>query len=533
MAQPILPVLALAAGLLSYTAIELPFSVESSKTSRKYLLESMTGGVALIDYDGDGLIDIYFVNGAALADPMAADAMPVKSDPKYWNRLYRNSGEMRFVDVTEKAGLRGAGYGMGAAAADFDNDGDADLYVTAYGANQLFRNDGGRFRDITAEAGVAGGGWSTGAAWVDIDNDGLLDLFVARYLEWSFADIWCGARKEGYRSYCHPDQFKPVSHLLFRNLGGGRFVDITAASGLATAPGKGLGVAIGDYDLDGLVDIAVANDAFPQQLFRNAGKARLRETALEANAAYDDDGRVFSGMGIDLADYDNDGRPDLAINALAGQRYALFRNVADGFEYASPGSGVASATRGHSGWGLRFADLDNDGWKDLVVAQGHVMDNIELTQPGTPYREPMLILRNTAGKFAEAPAGDALSVDRAARGMAVGDLDNDGTLELVVAAQESPAVVFRRAPGSNHWLTVALRGHASNRQGIGARVTVGGQAVTVSTASSYLASNDPRAHFGLGASADPVTVEVRWPSGKVQRVEGAPVDRVMTIEENR
>jgi hypothetical protein len=530
--------MALIAGLAAggagvYSAVELPFVLDASKTSRKYLIESMAGGVALLDYDGDGLLDVYFVNTAPLGDPAAPGSIPEKSEPKHWNRLYRNTGRLRFEDVTEKAGLPGAGYGMGAAAADYDNDGDTDLYVTAYGGNRLYRNEGGRFTDVTAGAGVAGGGWSTSAAWVDADHDGRLDLAVARYLRWDFEDKWCGARKEGYRSYCHPDQFEPATHLLYRNLGNGRFADVSRESRFGTAPGKGLGIAIADWDGDGRIDIAVANDAFPQQLFRSQGGGRFEEVGLERNVAYDDDGRVFSGMGIDFGDYDNDGRPDLIVDALASQRYALFRNTTEGFEYVSGKSGVAAATRSHSGWGLRLGDFDNDGWQDLLVAQGHVMDNIELTQPGMKYREPLVLLRNDGGRFgaAEPAAGG----EYAARGMATGDLDNDGTLEAVVCVQGAKAFVLRRAPAAGHWLSVKLRGRTSNRDGIGAAVVVRSSGTarmrTVSTASSYLASNDPRAHFGLGADGWPVTVEVRWPSGIRQRVEGVEVDREAVIVE--
>lgn len=536
----LLPAVCLCAHFGAFEATELPFVHQPSKTPKKYLLESVGSGVATFDYDGDGRLDVYFVNGAALRDPMPKKGAPEKRDAMYWNRLYRNSGRGKWEDVTDRAGVRGATYGMGAAAADFDNDGDTDLYVTGYPANELFRNNGdGTFTEISTQAGVSGGGWSTGAAWVDADNDGKLDLAVVRYMEWDFEpDKWCGAEKPGYRSYCHPDNYPPASYFLYRNLGGGRFADVSSASGFGKAPGKGLGIAIADYDSDGRIDIAVANDSAPQQLFRNLGGLRFSEVGFEANVAYDDDGREFSGMGVEFADYDNDGRPDLLINALALQRYGLFRNTATGFEYVSSSTGIAASTRNHSGWGMRLADFDNDGLVDMAVAQGHVMDNIELTQPAVRYKEPMLMLRNNGSRFVDvtAQAGEAFSVPRAARGAAFGDMDNDGTLDMVVSAQLDHAVVFHgRAAGSYHWLIVKLVGSSSNREGIGAsvRVVTGErrQFRTVSTAGSYLSSNDVRAHFGLGAAAVADVVEVAWPSGRRQRIMAVAADQVLTLRE--
>ena len=530
----------LCAQFAEYEPTELPFVHQPSKTSRKYLLESVGSGVALLDYDGDGRLDIYLVNGAALRDPMPKKSAADKREPVYWNRLYRNLGAGKWEDVTERAGVRGAYYGMGAAAADFDNDGDTDLYVTGYPSNELFRNNGdGTFTEISAQAGVAGGGWSTGAAWLDADGDGKLDLAVVRYMEWDFEpDKWCGPQKPGYRSYCHPDTYPPASYFLYRNLGDGKFADVSSSSGFGKAPGKGLGIAIADYDLDGKIDIAVANDSAPQQLFRNLGGMRFAEVGFEANVAYDDEGREFSGMGVEFADYDNDGRPDLLINALALQRYGLYRNTANGFEYVSPQTGVAAITRNHSGWGMRLADFDNDGRVDIAVAQGHVMDNIELTQPAVKYKEPMMLLRNDGARFVEVTrgGGSAMNTPRAARGAAFGDLDNDGVLDMVVSAQLDHAVVFRgHATGSNHWLMLKLIGSVSNRDGIGARVRVvtGGrqQVRTVSTAGSYLSSNDVRAHFGLGAAVVADVVEVEWPSGKRQRVTGVTTDQVLTLRE--
>ncbi|MBI3683733.1 MAG: CRTAC1 family protein [Acidobacteria bacterium] len=517
------------------------FRHQASKTWRKYLIESTTGGVAMLDYDNDGRLDLYFVNGAELKDPMRAGAQPEKTNPGYWNRLFRNRGDGTFEDVTEQAGVKGAGYGMGVATGDYDNDGDTDLYVTAYPRNTLYRNNGdGTFTNVTEQAGVAGGGWSTSAAFVDIDHDGLLDLVVVRYVNWDFEpDIWCGARTPNLRSYCHPDQFQPIHHLVYRNKGGGEFEDVTARSGFLKAPGKGLGIAIHDFDRDGRIDIAVANDSVPQQLFHNLGGGVFREMGFDAGIAYDDDGNTYGGMGIDFEDYDNDGWPDLVINALASQRYAMYRNRKGSFEYISAQTGVGPATWLNSGWGMKFFDYDNDGWKDLVVAQGHVMDNIHLTQPRISYLEPLKLLRNIKGKFFDvsAQAGPPFQKPLAARGAAVGDLDNDGLLDIAVACLDGAPVVIRNAGGNaNHWIGLHLIGTASNRDGIGARirlVTAGGleQHRIVSAASSYLAANDKRAHFGLGADARVKLIEIQWPSGRTQTLEDVSADRYLRVKE--
>jgi hypothetical protein len=514
--------LAAAFALLPFRPAELPFEHNPSKTPRKYLIESVGSGVALLDYDNDGLLDVYLVNAAELKDPMPAGAVPVKSSPRFHNRLYRNLGRGRFEDVTARAGLAGAAYGMGAAAADFDNDGFPDLYVTAFPRNQLFHNNGdGTFTDVTAASKTAASGWSSSAAWLDYDGDGLLDLAVVRYLHWDFEpDLWCGAREPGMRSYCHPDQFRPVSHLLFRNKGDGTFDDVSASSGFGRHPGKGLGIALADYDRDGLTDIAVANDAFPQQLFRNLGGGKFEETGFDAGIAYDDDGRVFSGMGIDFGDYDNDGWPDLIINALASQRYALFHNRNGAFEYQSPASGVAAITRNRSGWGIKFLDASGHGRLDILGAQGHVMDNIQLTQPAVPYLEPLLLMRNLGGgRFADASreAGPAFLEPRASRGAAFGDLDNDGALDAVVNVNGGRALVLWGAPPPDNWLLI-------DGLPIGAAVRAGNQWRTVSTAGSFLSSNDPRAHFrGLPAE---VEIEIRYPGGKSARFTSVRTNRI-------
>lgn len=520
---------------LAVAAGTVPFRNQSSPTGEKYLIETMTGGVALLDYDGDGRLDIFLVNGAALQDPMPKGARPDKSDPRFWNRLYRNT-PAGFIDVTERAGVRGHSYGMGAAVGDYDNDGRPDLYVTNFGENNLYRNLGdGRFEDVTANAGVKGGGWSTAAAFVDYDRDGDLDLFVARYLEWDFAlNKWCGARQRGHRSYCHPDEFKPVSQMLFRNNGDGTFADVSRTAGVAVES-KALGVAINDYNRDGWPDIAVANDSWPQQLFRNNGDGTFREVGLTAGIAYDEDGRVYAGMGIDFADYDNDGWPDLFVNALANQRYWLYRNVKGSFEPVTGKTGLGELTRLSSGWGARFLDYDNDGLRDIFVAQGHVMDNIELTQPGVRYREPLALLRNLGGEFTRA-AVPGFDVPLAARGAATGDLNGDGFLDIVVNCNNGPAVVHINRGGRGHWLSIDLQGRRSNRDGIGGRVRVETgsgreQHGFVSTASSYLSASDKRVHFGLGEDRAVRLIEVTWPSGTVQRLENVEADSVVKVVE--
>lgn len=500
----------------------------------------MVGGVATLDYDGDGRMDLFFVNGARLSDPMPAGKAPDKSAPQYWNRLYRNAGGGKFEDVTASAGVAGHSFGMGVAVGDYDNDGRPDIYVTNYGRNILFHNDGeGRFSDVTTKAGVEAGGWSTGAVFVDVDNDGKLDLFVSRYLKWDFPDIWCGARTPNRRAYCHPDQFEPISHLLYRNLGNGTFEDISDRAGIAAKPGKGLGVAIHDFDRDGRIDIVVANDSYPQQLFHNLGNARFEEIGLASGVAYDDDGKLFAGMGIDFDDYDNDGWPDIFVNALGNQRYALFQNVRKIFEYASGPTGIGQASLLHSGWGTHFFDYDNDGWKDLVVAQGHVMDNVELTQPNLHYLESLLLMRNTGGKFADVSgkAGPGFQIPVAARGAVVADLDNDGGIDLVISCLNRHPLVLRNTHVSgNHWLTVRTIGTRSNRDGIGTRVAVTTASGTklngiVSTAGSYLSASDPRVHFGLGKNDKITRLEIAWPSGQLQTIDEVVVDRILTVTE--
>jgi hypothetical protein len=515
------------------------FQYLASHTSKKYLPETMGGGVALFDYDNDGRMDIFFVNGAPLTDPTPKGTVPQKSEPKYWNKLFHQKSDGTFEDVTEKSGLQGAGYGMGVAVGDYDNDGYEDLYVTALGGNKLYHNNGdGTFTDVTEKAGVPGSGWSTSAAWVDLDNDGLLDLVVLRYLQWDFEEIWCGEHKEGFRSYCHPDIFQPIAPLVFHNDGNGHFSEVSQKIGLSK-PGKGLGIALADYDRDGKIDIFVANDSMVQFLYHNKGEGTFEEVGLASQVAVDGDGRTYAGMGVDFADYNNDGWPDLLITDLANQRYALYQNNADStFTYSSFSAGLGRITMLHSGWGVRFFDYDNDGWKDVIVAQGHDLDTVELNYPNLRYREPMLLVRNTGTGFVDVSveSGEVFGQAWLGRGLAIGDIDNEGRVDVVVATNDGPAYVLRNeTPTQNHWLTLKLVGHRSNRDAIGAEVKVttskGEQFATVSTAGSYLSSSDKRVHFGLGAAQMVQTVEIRWPSGILQKLNNIRGDQILQVDE--
>lgn len=504
------------------------FHHAASKQPEKFLVEAMGAGVALIDYDGDGYLDIYFVNGADLAQA-TENASPSKAAGLYWNRLYRNRGDWQFEDVTEAAGVAGRGYGMGATVADYDGDGDSDFFVTNFGPDLLFRNEGaGKFTEVSRAAGIRGGGWSTGAAFADFDNDGRLDLFVAQYLDWSIEENKpCGEGRPDRLSYCHPREFGPVTHKVYRNLGNGHFEDTSAQMGLADYPGKGLGVALNDFDGDGWVDIFVANDSYPQQLFLNRRGARFEEVAVHLGAAYDSEGRDYAGMGVAWKDVDGDLRPDLLVNALGRQGYWLYRHEGDRFETASELSGITALSQLRSGWGMGFVDFDNDGWKDLLVGQGHVMDDIGYSDEALAHAEPLLLARNLFGRFFDVSqkAGPAFQRPLAARGVAFGDLDADGRVDAVINVNDGEALVLRNESDAGRSITVRLEGTGSNRDAIGATVSVRTHDGTEqnafrANAGSYLSSSSDDLHFGLAKDNSTERIQVLWPDGASQTISG-------------
>jgi enediyne biosynthesis protein E4 len=525
--------------ITAFTRID--FKHNGSPTSIKYLLETMGGGVAIFDYDNDGRMDLFFANGALLKDPMPKGAMPDKSDPKFWNRLYHQKADGTFEDVTERAGLKGDGFSMGVTAGDYDNDGYVDLYVTGYGENHLYHNNGdGTFTELTKKLGVAGGGWSTSAGWIDYDRDGRLDLFVARYLDWDFekGSIRCGDARPDSHAYCHPDNFKGATNILYHQKPDGTFEDVSEKAGFADPSGKALGVAFADFDNDGFMDIFVANDSVRQSLYHNKGDGTFEDIAVSAGSGYNENGKTFAGMGVDAADYDNDGYPDIFISTLSNETYPLYRNNGDlSFTWTTGSSGVGQITLPYSGWGTHFADMDNDGLRDIFVAQSHVLDTIEQSTSYLKYKQTPLLMRNTGKGFVNvsATAGPAFNVPIVARGAAFGDLNNDGQMDIVIGVLDGAPVVLRNDGTKNHWLGIRLVGVKSNRQGIGARVIVTDnsgrrQIFDASAAGSYLSSNDPRIIAGLG-TASVRTIEVRWPSGVMQTIANPEIDRYLTIDE--
>jgi enediyne biosynthesis protein E4 len=517
------------------------FITENCPTPEKHQPETMPAGVALFDYDGDGLLDIYLVNGAEMPSL-------VKTGPKYYNRLFHNNGDGTFTDVTGRAGVAGKGYGMGVAVGDYDNDGWPDLFIANVNSNQLFHNNGdGTFTDVTANAGVGGGllhgrkMWSISAGWFDYNNDGLLDLFVANYCEWDPVHEPACMGLNG-RGYCHPKSFAPLPNTLYRNNGDGTFTDVSEETGVAGTLGKGMGVVFADYDGDGFMDVFVANDNSPNLLFHNLGGRKFEEVAFPAGVAYNEDGNALAGMGADFRDVNNDGLPDIWHTAIENETFPLFLNRGAGqFVNASQPSRIARITREMSGWSNGVADLDNDGWKDLFVARGNVMDDIDAVSRHFHYAEPNSVFRNLGnGQFEDVSAGAGADFARAApnRGLAYGDLDNDGRVDLVVTALGQPVRVFHNiSQNHNHWILLKLVGTTSNRMGIGAqiRVTTGDgqkQYNEVTTSTGYAASSDPRVHFGLGDFAVVREIEIRWPSGIRQVIRNAPADRILTIKES-
>jgi hypothetical protein len=516
------------------------FVVENSPTPEKHQPEAMPAGVALFDYDGDGLLDIYLVNGAEMPSL-------VKTGPKYYNRLYHNNGNGTFTDVTEHARVAGAGYGMGIAAGDYDNSGWSSLFVANVNGNQLFHNNGdGTFTDVTAKAGLSGAlhhgrkMWSIAAGWFDYNRDGLLDLFVVNYCDWDprYEPSCMGLNGRGY---CHPDSFAPLTNTLYRNNGDGTFTDVSAETGISKLEGRGMGVAFADYDNDGWPDVFVANDNSPNLLFHNVDGKRFEEVALQAGVAYNEEGNVLAGMGVDFRDVNNDGLPDLWHTAIENETFPLYLNNGKGaFVNAGQQSRLANLTRPMSGWSNGIVDLDNDGWNDLVVARSNVLDNIEQISQHFRYAEPDSVFRNLGnGQFADVSATAGADFTRLAphRGLAYGDLDNDGRVDLVVTALGAPVSVLRNVTEShNHWILLKLVGTKSNRMGIGAQIRIttdDGRRLynEVTTSTGYAASSDPRVHFGLGSSRVIREIEIRWPSGTRQLLSNVAADRLMVATE--
>src|SRR6201984_3152040 len=442
----------------------LDFNHVNSPTPQKYLIETMGGGVALFDYNNDGLLDIFLVNSGQLANPMHPPETFDRHDPRNWNRLYRQNPDGSFTDVTKEAGLSNAGdgnYGMGVAVGDYDNDGYPDLYVTSYGKNVLYHNNGdGTFTDVTAKAGVAGGGWSVSAGFFDYDNDGKLDLFVTRYMEWAFKHSkTCGG---DWHTYCPPSVFPATTCLLYRNRGDGTFEDVSTRAGFSAKKGRALGVACADYDGDGFTDIFVSNDGMQQYLFHNNGDGTFNECALESGAALTSDGKGLSGMGTVFQDYDNDGRPDVIVTVLPRELYGLYHNDGAGaFTYQSLETGLGALTSGSSGWGVGLEDFDNDGWKDLFVAQSHVLDNVQQIDASLRYKELSLLALNHNGHFERADSGVTTPIP--ARGAAFGDINNDGFMDVVLTTLGGPPMLLLNRAAGGHWLSIILRGTRSHR----------------------------------------------------------------------
>jgi hypothetical protein len=517
----------------------LTFVTDSSPTPNKNQPETMVGGVALLDYDNDGYLDVFVVNGAAIPSLQ-------KESPKYWNRLYHNNHDGTFTDVTAAAGVAGIGYGMGVAVGDYDNDGWPDIYVVNVGKNQLLHNNrNGTFTDVTDKTGVGGGVldgkkmWSVSAAWVDYNNDGLLDLFVSNYCKWEVnTDPYCGPTPK-LRAYCHPNNYANLPNTLYRNNGDGTFTDVSEETGIAKYFGKGMGVAIADYDGDGFMDIFVANDNRPNFLFHNLGGKKFEEVALEAGVAYAQSGSALSGMGVDFRDVDNDGRPDIWHTAVENESFPLFRNVGGGQFVEQTLPAQLAVTRTMSGWGNGIFDFDNDGWKDLFVARSNVLDNIAQFA-NRKYEEPNSVLRNLGnGKFLDvsSEAGPDFQVAAAHRGVAFGDIDNDGRIDAVVTVLNGSLKCFHNiSKNSNHWIILKLVGKKSNRMGLGARVRITGEDGKVqynhaTTAVGYACASDSRVHFGLGGSRVVREIEIAWPSGIRQMLRNVPSDQILKVEE--
>jgi len=516
------------------------FLADSNPTPNKNQPETMLSGVGLIDYDNDGYLDIFLINGASIPSLK-------KDSPKFYNRLYHNNHDGTFTDVTEKAGLQGDGFDMGIAVGDYDNDGWPDIYVASVTKNHLYHNNhDGTFTDVTDKAGVGTPTykgekmWSAAAGWFDYNNDGKLDLFVSNYCKWEVnKDPVClsGGR---LRAYCHPKFYEPLPSTLYRNNGDGTFTDVSDETGISKKLGKGMGIGFNDYDGDGFTDIFVANDNMPNSLFHNINGEKFEEVALDAGVAYSENGKAVSGMGAEFRDLDNDGLPDIWHTATELETFPLFRNRGKGIFIDVTGrSGIARPTLEMSGWSNGAADFDNDGLKDLFVARGNVLDNIAEFSNRT-YGEPNSVFRNLGNMTFEdvtSQAGAAMQVSEPYRGAVIGDLFNDGHLDVVVTVLNGKARILRNVTSNpNNWVAFQLVGTKSNSMGIGAQIKIitpdgKNQYDVVSTSSGYGASRDPRVHFGLGQFKTVKEVEIRWPSGVHQVLRNLSANQFHHIEE--